>query len=85
MVFMYVLCKYLWYLYNTNILEYTEIVVTDANSSILDIEGHSSIYIRMSYIALLGNLIRDAVSGRNQANAWLFPEAVRCFSVTLAK
>ena len=56
------------YLYNKNVLEYAEIVVTDANSSILDIDGHSSIYIRMSYIALLGNLIRDAVSGRNQAN-----------------
>ena len=32
------------YLYNTNILEYTEIVVTDANSRILDIEDCSIIY-----------------------------------------
>ena len=29
------------YLYNKNILEYAEIVVTDRNSMVLIIEGHS--------------------------------------------
>ena len=32
------------YLYNKNILEYAQIVVTHANSRILDIEGHSKVY-----------------------------------------
>ena len=32
------------YLYNKNVLEYGELVVTDANSRILNIEGQSSIY-----------------------------------------
>ena len=31
------------YLYNKNILEYAQIVVTHPNSMILDIEGHSKI------------------------------------------
>ena len=30
------------HLYNENILEYAEIVVTDGNSRILDSEGHSN-------------------------------------------
>ena len=32
------------YLYNKNILEYAEIVVTYGNSRILDIEGHSNVH-----------------------------------------
>ena len=33
--------KFFINLYNENILEYSKIVVTNANSRILDIEGHS--------------------------------------------
>ena len=32
------------YFYNKNILEYADIVVTDGNSRILNIEGHSIIF-----------------------------------------
>ena len=37
------------YLHNRNILEYAPFVVTNANSRILDIEGHSNPYPQ-SYI-----------------------------------
>ena len=36
------------YLYNKNILEYAEIVVTDINSRICDIEAHSNIYSKIT-------------------------------------
>ena len=35
------------YLYNRNILEYVEIVVTDGYSRILDIEGHSIVHFKV--------------------------------------
>ena len=35
------------YLYNKNILEYAEIMVTDGNSRILNIESHSKILYRV--------------------------------------
>ena len=35
---------YFMYLYNKNILKYAQIVVTHANSKILNIEGHSIIF-----------------------------------------
>ena len=35
--------------YNKYILEYAEIVVTDSNSRILNIEGHSNIYCNKSH------------------------------------
>ena len=38
------------YLYNKNILEYAEIAVTDGNSKIINMEGHSSMYRRFTPI-----------------------------------
>ena len=40
------------YLYNKNILEYAQIVVTHANSRNLDIEGHSNSYAIFDMILL---------------------------------
>ena len=39
------------YLYDKNISEYAEIAVTDCNSKILNIEGHSTTYLLRSISA----------------------------------